>query len=177
MFVYFVNSAGTKRIKIGKANDPVQRLVELQVGSAADLNITHTVNCHSEERALRIESIAHDLLKDLRVVRLTKAGRRKKSEWFQVPPDDRLQRLLSFLEFTVKQDIERKTTAEAEKIDRLVVAICGKSKKHKKVRFEIPSEFCDMAKVAIAHSKERRRGERGPRILGQGFAKIQMRAR
>lgn len=76
MYVYFIGSIDKKQslIKIGKANDPIRRLMELQTGSADRLRIIGSVKCRNSDHALQVEKLAHNLF----------WKQRRHGEWFNL---------------------------------------------------------------------------------------------
>lgn len=76
MYVYFVTADGKKPslIKIGKANDPAKRLIELQIGSPMRLRLIGSVKCRNADHALQVEKFAHNLF----------WKQRRHGEWFNL---------------------------------------------------------------------------------------------
>jgi hypothetical protein len=77
MFVYFIKtSIGNESfVKIGKANRVAERLIDLQMGCPALLEVLATIRCDSSLRALEIERLAHSVFADHHV----------RGEWFRLP--------------------------------------------------------------------------------------------
>lgn len=75
MYVYLIK-ADAKRaaFKIGKANDPMARLKELQTGCPVDLELIGFVRCKSQMHAMHVERDFHHRFRFLRT--------REKGEWF-----------------------------------------------------------------------------------------------
>jgi hypothetical protein len=83
-YVYFIQGETTKRIKIGIAWNPKQRIIELQAGSPDRLSLLltlRTVNSADDERHL------HHQFKDFRL----------HGEWFEAAPE--------ILQFVTEQNI------------------------------------------------------------------------
>jgi hypothetical protein len=75
MYVYFLTAFGENPlIKIGKANDPVERMKALQTGSPFKLKMLGSVKCKSELHALQVERPAHDIFRK----------QRRRGEWFRL---------------------------------------------------------------------------------------------
>lgn len=73
-FVYFIQQdCDTKHIKIGKADDVMRRLTELQTGSPYPLMLLHSIKAENSEHAFALESMLHDRLKKYRL----------SGEWFK----------------------------------------------------------------------------------------------
>lgn len=73
MYVYFLRTTGKpRRIKIGKANNPIERVKTLQTGCPYPITIEGAIKCDSESHALRIERSLHEFFAD----------KRKTGEWF-----------------------------------------------------------------------------------------------
>ncbi len=63
-FVYAISNG--QSIKIGKANNPQQRLKELQTGSSVPLVLIKVIKCWDSAEALRLESALHRHFKNYR---------------------------------------------------------------------------------------------------------------
>jgi hypothetical protein len=73
-FVYFIQHDGGQRdIKIGKADDVLRRISELQTGSPYPLVLLHSIHAENSEHAFAIESMLHERLKKYRLL----------GEWFK----------------------------------------------------------------------------------------------
>lgn len=70
--VYFILEEEKKYIKIGKANDVVDRLKSLQTGNPNKLELINVIRCKTPEQAFLIESEIHRILSEYR----------KNGEWF-----------------------------------------------------------------------------------------------
>ena len=70
--VYFIDDG--QFVKIGKAQDPLSRLREIQTGNARKLRLLLVITCQSEKEAFAVESIFHEKYKDYRQV----------GEWFDL---------------------------------------------------------------------------------------------
>jgi len=74
MFVYFVKTkAHPQMLKIGKANDVVMRIAQLQTGCPYQLQLIGMLKCKSEMHARTIEQTAHRVFQRAR----------KRGEWFE----------------------------------------------------------------------------------------------
>jgi Meiotically Up-regulated Gene 113 (MUG113) protein len=71
-YVYFIQANPSKRVKIGKANNPETRLKELQTGSPEKLSILGLINCKHSGQAAEREAVLHKQFSDLRL----------EGEWF-----------------------------------------------------------------------------------------------
>lgn len=77
MYVYFIEAYREKNkkiIKIGKANNPEQRLADLQTGSPIGLRLMGKIKCKSELHAKQVEKLAHRIF----------AKQRRHGEWFRL---------------------------------------------------------------------------------------------
>jgi hypothetical protein len=74
MYVYFMKAKN--RMKIGKANNPEERLKELQVGCPFPLSIIAKIPCRSERESMRMERLMHKYF----------AKYHKQGEWFKCTP-------------------------------------------------------------------------------------------
>lgn len=75
MYVYFVKAWGEcPLIKIGKANDPLERVRKLQTGCPFKLKLMGMVKCRSEYHALQVEKFTHELFRK----------QRRRGEWFRL---------------------------------------------------------------------------------------------
>lgn len=75
MYVYFVKAWGEcPLIKIGKANNPEERVKRLQTGCPFKLKLLGAVRCKSEFHARQVEAMAHRLFRD----------QRRRGEWFKL---------------------------------------------------------------------------------------------
>jgi hypothetical protein len=76
VFIYFIGAEGKRNtlIKIGKANDPLNRLMELQTGSPIRLRIIGSVKCRNSDHARQVEKLAHNLF----------WKQRRHGEWFNL---------------------------------------------------------------------------------------------
>ena len=73
MYVYFLRARGTpKRIKIGKAKDPIERMRALQTGCPHKITLAGAIKCKDDSQALRVEKALHAVFAD----------KRKQGEWF-----------------------------------------------------------------------------------------------
>jgi len=73
MFVYFIQSGKKGAIKIGKSNDPEDRLKTLQTGSPKTLYLIASIHCKSEQEAYTLEKKIHNKL----------CKQRLNGEWFR----------------------------------------------------------------------------------------------
>ena len=73
-YVYFVTD-GTGSIKIGKANDILSRIPELQTGNPHCLELVRHIECRDESSSQRLEQILHARFEYLRI-------KTHDSEWF-----------------------------------------------------------------------------------------------
>lgn len=71
-YVYFISDG--EYIKIGKADNPVARLSELQVGNPRELKILYLVPAHTQRDATKIEGKLHLTYRDYRIG----------GEWFDI---------------------------------------------------------------------------------------------
>jgi len=66
MYVYFVRTTGSpKRIKIGKAKDPISRMKTLQTGCPYKITLAGAIKCASDAQALRVEKAFHGFFGEL----------------------------------------------------------------------------------------------------------------
>ena len=72
MNVYFIHDENSNTVKIGKANDIVARLNDLQVGNSNELKIIKIIECITEEESYLIEKRLHEKYKHLHT----------RGEWF-----------------------------------------------------------------------------------------------
>lgn len=72
-YVYLIYDPKNSAVKIGKANDILNRLGELQVGNPNKLEIIAEMVCENEQRALQIEDALHSKYKHLYL----------RGEWFK----------------------------------------------------------------------------------------------
>jgi hypothetical protein len=75
-YVYVI-SAGPEKVKVGKANNPQQRMRDLQTGHYETLSLFHSVDCAIDE-VMAAEHMAHALLREKRL----------RGEWFSVTPNE-----------------------------------------------------------------------------------------
>lgn len=74
MYVYFIVAMShPKRIKVGKAKDPEQRMKALQTGCPYKLSLRSVIKCRDDRHAFAMERAMHELLKN----------ERKQGEWFR----------------------------------------------------------------------------------------------
>lgn len=85
MYVYFiaVTDAHPNTVKIGKAKNPMQRLIEMQTGCPYQLKLVGQVPCLSEKHAYQVETNAHIAFRDFAY----------RGEWFRYT--DRVRRAIS----------------------------------------------------------------------------------
>jgi hypothetical protein len=74
-YVYFIRESGMQRIKIGKADDPKQRIKELSTGSAHNHEIVHLIK---SENPYKTENLFHKHFRE----------KRYKGEWFDITEKD-----------------------------------------------------------------------------------------
>lgn len=73
-FVYFIQQdCDAKHVKIGKADDVMRRMLELQTGSPYPLVLLHSIKAENSEHAFALESMIHERLKKYRL----------SGEWFK----------------------------------------------------------------------------------------------
>ena len=65
-FVYFIKDA-TGNVKIGKADNVVKRLAELQTAASSKLELLGTITCSCSDNAFSVEGMLHVLLESSRV--------------------------------------------------------------------------------------------------------------
>ena len=75
--VYFITDG--RFTKIGKANDVLRRLKELQTATPYELEILRIFKCSNEREAYNLEQFFHTSFQDKRV----------KGEWFEIPIEGR----------------------------------------------------------------------------------------
>ena len=74
MYVYFILAEGRpRRMKIGKAKNPAERLRSLQTGSPHRLSLHGFIKCKDDKTAYAIEKMLHEKF----------ATERKNGEWFR----------------------------------------------------------------------------------------------
>ena len=74
MYVYFLRSQGTpRRLKIGKAKNPIDRMKTLQTGCPYPITLAGAIRCKDDAHALRVERAMHAYFAD----------NRKQGEWFR----------------------------------------------------------------------------------------------
>ena len=76
MNVYLISDGNG--VKIGKANDVLFRLQELQSGNSKPLTILHRVYCGNNKKALKLERILHQYFNEVVIGR----------EWYKLTADD-----------------------------------------------------------------------------------------
>lgn len=74
MYVYAIQARGF--VKIGKANNPVQRMADLQVGNPVDLVMRMKIPCKSEKSAEHLERVLHSMFRRFEI----------RGEWFEYGP-------------------------------------------------------------------------------------------
>jgi len=72
-YIYVIYNPERNRSKIGKANDPKRRLINLQTGSCDDLELAFMVAIE-KSKSSQVERLAHKIAVD--------HGKPKKREWF-----------------------------------------------------------------------------------------------
>lgn len=86
-YVYFFRMKGTNLIKIGKSNNPLKRLKQLQTGCGIELEVLHILKFKNPELAHKAEHMYHwyfGTFNDCRQ-RVNTGGRNKgRTEWFDV---------------------------------------------------------------------------------------------
>lgn len=74
MYVYFIRTMKSpRRVKVGKAKHPEQRLKTLQTGNPVELKLIGKIRCQSDKHALEIEKLFHQKFKKYRI----------RGEWFK----------------------------------------------------------------------------------------------
>jgi len=96
-YVYCIRNTKTRRVKLGKGNNPLKRLKTLQTGSADPLVLEGTIQT---DEPFRVEKTLHRIFGAYRV----------KGEWFDIAERD--ERLL--------QVIFRKIEATAHETEALI---------------------------------------------------------
>jgi hypothetical protein len=101
VYVYFIKTHTkpgymNELVKIGKSNDPYERLSQLQIGSPVKLRMMAIVECEGDDDAFRVEKLAHELFE----------RQHKQGEWFML--GTRREKLLRKL---AKRVAERRGTA------------------------------------------------------------------
>jgi hypothetical protein len=76
MNVYLISDGNG--VKIGKANDVLFRLQELQSGNSKPLTILHSIHCGNNKKALKLERILHQYFNEVVIGR----------EWYKLTADD-----------------------------------------------------------------------------------------
>lgn len=71
--VYFISDGDY--IKIGKANNPEKRLVQLQTGNPKTLKLLNVIECKTEKEAFELEAFLHTILQSTH----------QTGEWFHLP--------------------------------------------------------------------------------------------
>ena len=94
MNIYFVYDEKSNAVKIGKANDIVQRLGELRVGNPNELILINSIQCNSVEESFLIESQLHQKYKLFHI----------RGEWFQYIPEFRDENIDKIIENRNKRD-------------------------------------------------------------------------
>ena len=84
-FVYLIQSGNKKNspVKIGMANNPHDRIKQLQTGNPVLLRLRLTVECSSREHAMKVEKLLHRELKNRNII----------NEWFSVSETNLLKTL------------------------------------------------------------------------------------
>jgi hypothetical protein len=102
----YVISAGPEKVKVGKANNPQQRMRDLQTGHYETLSLFHSVDCALHE-VMAAEHMAHALLRDKRL----------RGEWFSVTPDEAKEAIEKALD-AVRRGIEPPEAAKVQTIKK-----------------------------------------------------------
>lgn len=73
-YIYFIQEGNTHIYKVGRTNEPIKRLRELQTGNSHKLKLYHVVECRDVASACRLELNLHKYLKGQRVL----------NEWYKL---------------------------------------------------------------------------------------------
>jgi len=105
MYVYFIRSnSRPPMLKIGRSDDPIHRMAELQVGSPFELEMVGTVKCRSHAHSVEMETTAHKLFR----------GSAYRGEWFRYD-----QKLQDYVAALLKGDADSmRHNIHALKVDR-----------------------------------------------------------
>jgi len=106
MNVYCIQAGRKGDIKIGKAKDPVARILNMQTGSSKELFLLQVIPCESERAAYKLESELHHTLRRSRT----------HGEWFR--PDKGLALYLHYVaskEYTRAEEVLKGYHAELTK--------------------------------------------------------------
>ncbi len=87
-YVYFIGN--DKIVKIGKSNNPENRLLELQTGNHTNLSILAKIYCNTQKEAFTLENSLHLKYKNQRTIGEWFTNTKElQSEWNQLTTKDR----------------------------------------------------------------------------------------
>jgi Meiotically Up-regulated Gene 113 (MUG113) protein len=91
-WLYVIHTASTGFYKVGKANVPLNRMRNLQIGNPFPLSIVHSVPGSDPDEASRLETRVHEILDPHHL----------RGEWFDCP----LDRVIAAIEQAIHEDID-----------------------------------------------------------------------
>lgn len=128
MYVYFIKAGSSPpMLKIGKANNPQVRLVELQTGCPFKLELLGTLKCKSPMHSRTVEKQLHRLFRK----------EKQRGEWF---------RFINRLPFVVKEILRE---ADATDVRRVFNEALGNAIKVRKPEVEI--EYGEIDRESLSH--------------------------
>lgn len=86
-YVYFIQEENSHFYKVGRSNDPIERVKQLQTGNCRKLNLYCTVLCRDLPSACRLETNLHKYL----------AGQKINNEWYKLDKKH-IKEIIKFIE-------------------------------------------------------------------------------
>lgn len=86
-YIYFIQEGNSHYYKVGRSNNPIERLKALQTGNRRKLSLYRTIACRDFSSACRLETNLHKYL----------AGQRDGGEWYKLDKKH-IKEIIKFIE-------------------------------------------------------------------------------